>query len=89
MKLWGWKPEKNVKLQSMGRPSFEEVLLALEEGGYRDILQNPNYPDRMLLIVMINDYAHVVSFKVTLKLNIMFTVFPSRAYQKKHQGKKL
>lgn len=48
MKSLTWKPEKNDKLREMGRPSFEEVIEALEKGGFRDILVNPNYPDQKI-----------------------------------------
>lgn len=69
----------------MGRPSFEDVLEALTDGGFRDVLVNPNYPDQKILIVMIHDYAHAVPFKETSDLVFMYTVYPSRVYQKRYQ----
>ena len=86
MKSWGWKPEKNAKLRELGRPCFEDVLDALENGGYRDVLQNPSYPDQKILIVVIDDYAHAVPFKETEEINFLFTMYPSRAYQKRYGG---
>lgn len=71
----------------MGRPSFEDVLEALEQGGFRDVLSNTNYPDQKALIVMINDYAHVVPFKETKEFFLLFTVYPSRTHQKRYGGK--
>lgn len=88
MKSWGWKPEKNELLRDLGRPSFEDVLEALAGGGFRDVLTNPNYPDQKILIVMIAGYAHAVPFKETRDLFFLFTVYPSRAYQKRYGGKK-
>lgn len=88
MKSWAWKPEKNEKLKEMGRPCFEDVLEALENGGFRDILSNPNYPDQKILIVMIDDYAHAIPFKEVEGIFLLFTVYPSRAYQKRYGGKK-
>ena len=88
MKSWGWKPEKNEKLKEMGRPCFEDVLEALESGGFRDVLTNPNYPDQKILIVAIDDYAHVVPFKETEDFFFLFTVYPSRAFQKRYGGEK-
>ena len=32
MTSWAWKPEKNNKLREIGRPCFEDVLVALENG---------------------------------------------------------
>jgi hypothetical protein len=54
MKSWAWKPEKNELLKAMGRPCFEDVLKALITGGFRKVLDNPNYPDQRILIVMID-----------------------------------
>lgn len=87
MKSWAWKPEKNELLKEMGRPSFEDVLEALEKGGFRDVLSNPNYPDQKILIVMIDGYAHAVPFKEADDIFFLFTVYPSRAYQKRYGGK--
>ena len=86
MKSWAWKPEKNQLLKEMGRPCFEDVLESLINGGFRDVLSNPNYPEQKLLIVMIDDYAHAVPFKETEELFFLFTVYPSRAYQKRYGG---
>ncbi len=87
MKSWAWKPEKNELLKEMGRPCFEDVLEALINGGFRDILSNPNYPDQKILIVMIDGYAHAVPYKEADKIFFAFTVYPSRAYQKRYGGK--
>ena len=87
MKSWAWKPEKNDLLKEMGRPCFEDVLDSLINGGFRDVLRNRNYPEQRILVVMIDDYAHAVPFKETKELFFLFTVFPSRAYQKRYGGK--
>lgn len=87
MKSWAWKPEKNELLKEMGRPCFEDVLEALINGGFRDVLSNPNYPDQKILVVMIEDYTHAVPFKETKDVFFLFTVYPSRAYHKRYGGK--
>ena len=79
--------KKNDKLKEMERPSFEDVLDALKNGGFCDVLSNPNYGDQKILIILINNYAHVVPFKETEEIFFMFTVYPSRAYQKLYGGK--
>ena len=84
---WNWKPEKNDRLKELKRPCFEDVLQALEKGGFRDILANSNYPDQRLLVVMIFGYIHIVPFKMTKGLFFLFTIYPSRVYQKKYGGK--
>lgn len=87
MRSWAWKPEKNSKLKEMGRPCFEDVLVALENGGFRDVLSNSGYSNQKLLVVMIEGYAHVVPFKETEETFFLFTVYPSRTYQKRYGGK--
>ncbi len=88
MKSWAWKPEKNEALREKGRPCFEDVLEALEDGGFRDVLSNPRYPDQKLLVVMIDGYAHAVPFKEAEGFFFLFTVYPSRACQKRYGGVK-
>lgn len=87
MKAWVWKAEKNELLKKMGRPCFEDVLEALIDGGFRDVLVNSNYPDQKILIVMIDGYAHAVPFKEAENVFLLFTVYPSRAYQKRYGEK--
>lgn len=88
VKSWTWKPEKNKLLKEMGRPCFEDVLEAVINGGFRDVIVNPNYPDQKILILMIDNYAHAVPFKEEEEIFFLFTVYPSRAYQKRYGGKK-
>lgn len=86
MKTFGWKPEKNETLKEMGRPSFENVLSAIENGGFREVLKNKARSDQFLMVVMINDYTHAVPFKLKGDLFFLFTVYPSRALHKKYGG---
>lgn len=72
----------------MGRPSFEDVLDALENVDFLDVLSNSNYPNQKILVVMIDDYAHAVPFKEAEEMFFLFTVYPSRAYQKRYGEKK-
>lgn len=88
MKSWAWKPEKNELLREMGRPCSEDVLVTLINGGFRDVLSSPNYPNQKILIVMIDDYAHAVPFKEEEEIFFLFTVYPSRVYQKRYGGKR-
>ncbi|MBI2918372.1 MAG: hypothetical protein HYY01_10315 [Chloroflexi bacterium] len=43
MKPFRWSAEKNERLKSERDISFEEVVLAIEEGGLMDILVHLNY----------------------------------------------
>ena len=63
MKPFRWDPEKNERLKLARGISFEEVVLAVEEGGLKDILVHPNqgrYPGQVVLVVSIQDYVFLV-----------------------------
>ena len=84
-----WKPEKNEELKKdPTRPSFDDVLEAIAEGGYRDVLRNKNHPDQVVLVVMIQGYAHAVPCRILGTLMFLRTVFPSRILQKTYGGRK-
>lgn len=42
MKHFDWSDEKNEILQRAGRPSFEDVVAAIESGGILDRVAHPN-----------------------------------------------
>ena len=63
MKPFRWDPVKNKRLKAERNISFEEVVLAVEEGGLRDILVHPNqrrYPGQVVLVVACRDYVYLV-----------------------------
>ena len=81
MKLIAWNLEKNQKLKDERGVGFEEVLVAIEEGGLLDILEHPNkgkYARQQILIVRIAAYAYLVPFIETEKEFFFKTVIPSR-----------
>ena len=81
MKYFSWNAGKNEKLQAERGVSFEQVVLAVAEGGLLDILEHPNkekYPEQMLLVVRLGDYAHLVPFVETRDEIFLKTIIPSR-----------
>ena len=81
MKPFRWNSEKNDALKSARGISFENVVIAVETGGLLDIVNHPNqakYPKQRVLIVAIEDYAHLVPFVEEEDHYFLKTVIPSR-----------
>lgn len=70
--------------------SFEEVLLAIEEGRLLDILENPNkqkYGDQKVFVVEMRGYVYMVPFVERDDEIFLKSVIPSRKLKRKY-GKK-
>ena len=81
MKPFRWNSEKNDALKSARGISFENVVVAVETGGLLDIVNHPNqakYPKQRVLIVAIENYAHLVPFVEEEDHYFLKTVIPSR-----------
>lgn len=81
MKPFRWDPAKNERLKAGRGISFEEIALAVEEGGLRDILVHPNqkrYPGQVVLVVAYRDYAFLVPSVEEGEHYFLKTVIPSR-----------
>lgn len=92
MKYFDWDEEKNKILIKERGISFEEIKVAVEEGGELDTYDHPNqkrYPGQKIMVVEIDNYAYSVPYvrdgdKIFLK-----TVIPSRKATKKYLRRKL
>ncbi len=87
-----WNEEKNEKLKAERDISFEEVVDALNEGGFLEILDHPNqkkHSNQKILIVKIESYAYQVPFVFDKEKIFFKTIYPSRKATKKYLvGKK-
>jgi uncharacterized DUF497 family protein len=87
MKPMNWNSDKNLQLKSERGISFEEVLVAISQGGILDIVEHPNkdkYPNQDILIVRIRGYAFLVPFVETHKEMFLKTIIPSRSATKRY-----
>ncbi len=87
MKFFDWSDEKNIELKHERDVSFEEVIIAIEEGSLLDIVENSNkklYPNQKIFIVNINDYAYLVPFVEDDEKVFLKTIIPSRKATKKY-----
>jgi hypothetical protein len=81
VKPFRWDPGKNELLKSDRGISFEKVVLAIEEGGLKDILVHPNqdrYPGQVVLAVSLRDYVFLVPSVEEDDYYFLKTIIPSR-----------
>lgn len=81
MKPFRWAHDKNETLKSERSISFEEIVLAIEADGLKDILQHPNvdkYPNQSVFVVAFEDYVYLVPFIEESNYYFLKTVIPSR-----------
>ncbi|MBI2476455.1 MAG: BrnT family toxin [Candidatus Taylorbacteria bacterium] len=92
MKYFDWDPAKNDWLKQKRGVSFEEVLIAIEEGDILDIVRHPRkskYPHQRIFIIRLYDYAHLVPFAEDEEKIFLKTIIPSRRATKKYIQKHL
>ncbi len=86
----GWNAEKNDKLTLERGVSFEDVIIALDEGRVLDTIPHPNqtkYPGQKIFIVNINEYCYLVPFIETTDQIFLKTMIPDRKATKKYLKK--
>lgn len=89
MKPFRWDPDKNERLKAGRNVSFEEIVLAVEEGGLKDILVHPNqrrYPGQVVLIVAYRGYAYLVPSVEEETHYFLKTIIPSRKATRDYLG---
>lgn len=89
MKSLDWSPEKNVKLITERGFSFEDIQIAIEEGGLLEIFPHPNqkkYPDQQFFAVRVQGYVYAVPFVEREDTFFLKTAYPDRKLSKKYQS---
>lgn len=80
-----YSPEKNAYLKKIRGISFEEVEIAINEGGILDIIEVQNtqvHPNQRMYVININDYVYLVPFVRSGDIAFLKTIFPSRKFTK-------
>ena len=82
---FNWDDEKNQLLKRTRGVSFEEMVIAIEDGNVVDVLGHPNvdrYPNQRVYLVEYKDYVFVVPFLRDSESQeiILKTIYPSRKY---------
>ena len=91
MKYFDWNIQKNQKLKQERNISFEQALIAIEEGDILDIVEQPTsskHPNQEIFIININNYAYLVPFVEDKEKVFLKTIIPSRKATKKYIIKK-
>jgi uncharacterized DUF497 family protein len=81
MKPFAWSHEKNEQLLAARGLCFEAVIVAIEAGDLLDVREHPNpqrYPEQRILILLLNDYVHLVPFIETDEHFFLKTIISSR-----------
>jgi len=85
--------EKNEILKEQRNISFEDVILALENGNLLDDIEHPNkdkYPNQNIFIILIEikNYVYLVPYVEDEKNIFLKTIIPSRQMNKKYNKNK-
>jgi hypothetical protein len=81
VKPFRWDADKNERLKAGRGISFEEIVVAIEEDGLKDILLHPNqrrYPGQLVLVVAYRDYIFLVPSVEEQTHYFLKTIIPSR-----------
>jgi len=85
--VYTFHSEKNSKLVEERDISFEEVIVAIQEGHLLDILEHPNqekYKHQKLYVVHVKEYVYLVPFTETKDEIFLVTIIPSRKAKQKY-----
>lgn len=82
-----WDNAKNLKLKEERNICFEDIAVALEQGGLVDLIDHPHqdkYPNQKIMVVKFADYIYMVPCIITKKGYFLKTIFPSRKAVKEY-----
>lgn len=87
MKYFDWNDEKNAELKHERDISFEEAIIAIEEGAILDITEHSNkrrYSNQRIFIISVNNYAYLIPFVEDNEKIFLKTIIPSRKATKEY-----
>ena len=87
MRIFRWNNEKNEWLKKHRGVCFEQVVILLKQEQVLEVVKHPNsnkYPNQMIAIVRINDYAYLVPYIQTEEEIFLKTIIPSRKATNKY-----
>jgi uncharacterized DUF497 family protein len=90
MKPFRWDPDKNTRLKATRGISFEEIVLAIEEDGLRDMLVHPNqrrYRGQVVLVVAYRGYVFLIPSIEEGTHYFLKTIIPSRKATRDYLGR--
>lgn len=90
-KIIRYSLEKNEILKEQRQISFEDVILAIENGSLLDDMEHPNkekYPNQNIFIILveIKEYVYLVPYVEDDESIFLKTIIPSRQMNKKYNS---
>ena len=84
-----WDNEKNELLKRTRGISFEEIVVAIEDGSIADVLEHSSperYPNQRVYLVIHHDYVFAVPFVTDVPEDriVLKTIYPSRKYTRQY-----
>jgi hypothetical protein len=76
-----WNNEKNALLKKERHVSFEDIAVALEQGGLLEMTDRPHqakHPDQKIMFIRFGSYVYMVPCVKTDKGWFLKTIIPSR-----------
>lgn len=89
MKIFEWDENKNYILKKERNISFEEIVLAINNGGLVETIDHPNkfkYQQQKLFLVRMKNYIYTVPFVSNGETIFLKTIYPDRKATKKYLG---
>lgn len=84
-----WDEEKSTKLKKERGVSLDEVAVLILQKEYVDIFKHPKRTGQGMFLIPIDGHIHVVPFVIDGDGNfVLKTVFRSRKFHKRLEGKK-
>ena len=87
--VFDWNDAKNQQLITERNIQFEDIVVAIQNGGIIKKIKHPNpekYTDQELLLVLLNGYIYVVPAVPTKDGYFLKTIYKSRKYTKQILG---
>lgn len=86
--LFDWSDEKDEELRQTRGVGFQDIVLAIQDGGLLGIYQHPNstkYPHQFILKVLFSDYVFIVPCVQENEVYFLKTLYPSRKATREHR----
>ena len=82
--VFNWDEKKNKILKENRNISFEEIIVAIQNGNLLEIVINTseNHKDQKCFVVGIDNYAYLVPYVKNKTEVFLKTIYPSRKYTK-------
>jgi hypothetical protein len=81
-----WSTEKNAILKRERGLDFEALAESIQVGDVLEVARNPNHPDQVIFIILVDDYVCAVPAVPTGDGYFLKTAYKSRKLNKRFNG---